>query len=91
MTRLTTRFNWGQILSKENPHLYRQLNDVYSDISTSVNGKANRICKTENPPADSSVNKNFDIGDIWVNESTDTAWILTSRSSAEAVTWTQIT
>ena len=78
-------------MSKENPDLYRQLNDVYTDISQNSNGKANRINMTQDPPTNSSVNKNFDIGDIWVRTDTDTAWMMTSRKSPEEALWCQIT
>lgn len=91
MTRLSNRYNWGSTLSKDNPDLYRQLNDVYTDISQNSNGKSNKINMTTNPPADSPVNKNFDIGDLWVRTDTNSAWILTSRTTAEAVNWTLIT
>lgn len=91
MTRLNTRYNWGKTLSEENPDLYRQLNDVYTDVAQNSNGKANKNSAQSDPVANSAVNKNFDIGDIWVRTDTNTAWILTSRTTAEAVTWTQIT
>jgi len=91
MTRLSTRYNWGNKLSSENPELYRQLNDVYSNVADSSNKKSTKAQMTSNPSANSDVNKNFDIGDIWVNTSSNTAWIMTSRTTPEAVTWTQIT
>jgi len=91
MSRLTTRYNWGQELGKDNPELYRQLNDVYTDISMNANGKAGKINMTSDPSASSPTNKNFDIGDIWVRTDTNSAWMLTSRTTAEAVTWTIIT
>lgn len=91
MTRLNTRYNWGETLSDDNPDLFRQLSDVYGDIAQVSNGKTNKAIMTSDPQANSDVNKNYDIGDIWVNTSSDTAWILTSRSTAEIVTWTQIT
>ena len=91
MTRLNTRYNWGNTLSQENPDLYRQLNEVYTDITSSSNGKVTRNVSTSNPTSPASINKNFDIGDIWINESSNTAWIMTSRTSAESVTWTTIT
>lgn len=91
MTRLNTKYNWGQNIIKENPDLYRQLSDIYSDLANASNNKANKLSMTSNPSANSPENKEFDIGDIRVNSSTNTAWILTSRTSAEEVTWTQIT
>lgn len=90
MSRLDERYNWGSELSKENPELYRQLNDVYFDIAKSSNGKSNKNVTDSDPPANSQVNKNFDIGDIWVRTDTNSAWIMTSRTSAEAATWTSI-
>lgn len=90
MTRLDERYNWGSEVSKENPQLYRQLNDVYFDIAKTSNGKSNKNVTQTDPPADDPVNKNFDIGDLWIRTDTDSAWIMTSRTSAEAVTWSSI-
>lgn len=91
MTRMERRYNWGQELSKESPNLYRQLNDVYTDIAEKSNGKSNKTQAESDPSANSPVNKNFDIGDIWVRTDTNSAWIMTSRTTAETVTWTAIT
>lgn len=91
MTRLNTRYNWGQTLSVENPDLYRQLNDVYSIIASNTNGKCNKASMLTAPQADNDVNKNYDIGDIWVNTQTNSAWIMTSRTTPTAVTWKQFT
>lgn len=92
MTRLAVRYNWGSKLSTENPELYRQLNDVYTEISTSSNGKVNKyVSDDQSPSASADINKNFDIGDILVRKDTNTAWIMTNRTSDIAVTWTQIT
>ncbi len=91
MTRLNEKYNWGNTLSEENPDLYRQLNDVYSDLASKSNGKSNKINMTMPPPANSPVNKNFDIGDIWVQTNANTAWVMTSRTTSETVMWRQIT
>ena len=91
MTRLSERYNWGEEVSKENPQLYRQLNDVYFDIAKTSNGKSNKnVTTATNPPADDDVNKNFDIGDIWVRTDSNLAWIMTSRTSPTAVNWKAI-
>lgn len=95
MTRLDLRYNWGSTLSEENPDLYRQLNDVYTSIAEKSNGKTNKHKQEKkSPPAPGSaspVNKTFDIGDIWVREDTNTAWIMTSRTTPEVAHWQQIT
>ena len=92
MTRLNTRYNWGKKLGDDNPDLHRQLSETYGDIAQVANGKSNKVSKpAANPPANSDFNKNYDIGDIFVRQDTNTAWILTSRTTAEAVNWQQIT
>lgn len=94
MTRLETRYNWGDELNNDNPRLYRQLNDMYTNVAEKSNGKSNKRKASSPPistPNSSDLNKNYDIGDIWVDESTDTAWILTSRTTPDTVQWTQIT
>lgn len=100
MTRLNQTYNWGKELANDNPDLYRQLSDVYGDVSRATNTKSSKTVSpnpqipgddAENPPASSEFNKQFDIGDVYVRTDTDTAWMMTSRTSPTAVTWTQIT
>lgn len=97
MPTLIQNFNWGNALRNANPELMRQLSVAYSNIALAVNSKVSKyttdgILKPHvNPPASSDFNKNFDIGDIYVRTDTDTAWIMTSRTTDIAVTWKQIT
>lgn len=91
MARLSRRFNWGTEIKNVNPTLYNQLNDAYFSIAIAVNTKSTRITSTLDPPADDDVNAGLDIGDIWINTSSNTAWIMTSRVNLNNVVWTQIT
>lgn len=86
MPTLITRFNWGTEIKNINPTLYNQLNDSFTTIANNSNTKPSRNLTTSDPPADSDINKSYVEGDFWVNKSTDTAWIMTSRSSNTAVT-----
>jgi len=97
MPTLITNFNWGASLRNENPALTRQLAEAYTETALCVNTKISKYATNgiqrphANPPASSDFNKNFEIGDIYVRTDSDTAWIMTSRTTSEAVTWTQIT
>lgn len=100
MSRLPEDFNWGKELATDNPNLYRQLSQVYSENSRATNRKSNKTVSpnpqipgdtANDPPANSTFNAAFDIGDLYVRTDTDTAWIMTSRTSENAATWTQIT
>lgn len=97
MPTLITNYNWGASLRNQNPELTRQLSQAYNDTAQVVNTKTSKYVTDGNqkphvnPPANSDFNKNFEIGDFFVRTDTDTAWIMTSRTTAEAVTWTQIT
>jgi hypothetical protein len=97
MPTMIQNFNWGSALRNENPELTRQLSIAYSDTAQVVNTKISKYATDGNlrphvnPPASSDFNKNFEIGDIYVRTDTNTAWIMTSRTSSTAVTWTQIT
>jgi len=97
MPTLITNYNWGTALRNSNPELTRQLSDAYTDTAQAVNTKVSKYVTNgssrphANPPANSSLNKNFELADIYVRSDTNTAWIMTSRTTAEAVTWTQIT
>ena len=97
MPSLITNFNWGTSLRNANPELVRQLSIAYSDTANIVNTKISKyftdgVQKPHvNPPANDTFNINFEIGDVFVRTDTDTAWMMTSRTTSSAVTWTQIT
>lgn len=92
MPSLNRRRNWGSKLKEQNEELYNQLSDSYEDIANIVNTKTSkRVISNQDPPANDQVNKNYDIGDIWVRTGTNTGWLMTSRTTDTAVTWTQIT
>lgn len=97
MPTITTYYNWGSSIRNENPDLTRQLDQAYNITAQAVNTKPAKyvtdgIQKPHvDPPANSDFNKNFDICDFYVRSDTDTAWIMTSRTTSSAVTWTQIT
>jgi len=97
MPTLITNYNWGSSLKNQNPELTRQLSDSRTEMALAVNTKVSKY-NTDgnqrphvNPPASSEFNKNFEICDIYVRTDTNTAWIMTSRTTSEAVTWTVIT
>ena len=94
MPTLITNFNWGIALKNANPELTRQLSEAYTQTALCVNTKTSKYITTVDPPdpvTASTTNKNFEIGDFWVNTTSDTAWIMTSRTTDVLVTWTQIT
>lgn len=100
MSRINQTYNWGKKLANEDPDLYRQLSEVYARLSRAINTKPDKTVSpnpqvqgstASNPPSNSDFNKQFDIGDVYVRSDTDTAWIMTSRTTPESVTWTQIT
>jgi len=97
MPTLITNFNWGSSLRNDNPELSRQLSQAYTNTSQAVNTKTSKYVTDGdqrphvNPPANSDFNKNFEICDFYVRTDTNTAWIMTSRTSSNVVTWTVIT
>lgn len=97
MPTLIQNYNWGTALRNENPELVRQLATAYSDTAVVVNTKVSKYTTdgeqrpNVDPPANSDFNKNFEIADVYVRTDTNTAWIMTSRTTSNSVTWTQIT
>ena len=97
MPTLIQNFNWGTALRNDNPELVRQLATAYSDTAGVVNTKVSKFTTdgvqrpNVDPPANSDFNKNFEIADVYVRTDTNTAWIMTSRTTSNAVTWTVIT
>ncbi len=91
MPKLISKYNWGSELKNINETLYRQLNDSFTTVSQVVNTKPSSNVTTTDPIADTLFNNQFQEGDFWINKLTNNAWILTSRSTNTAVTWTKIT
>lgn len=97
MPTLITNFNWGSSLRNSNSELTRQLSTAYSDTAQVVNTKISKYFTNgtsrphANPPANDDFNKNFEIADVFVRTDINRAWMMTSRTTANAVTWTQIT
>jgi len=94
MVTLVTNFNWGSALRNQNPLLTRQLSDAYGDIARVVNTKVSKYITDVDPPnpiTSSQVNKALEIGDVWINTSTDKCWMMTSRTTDLLATWTELT
>ncbi len=91
MPSLPPRYNWGSEIKNINPTLYNQLNDAYTISSRIINTKVTKNVTTVDPTADSVSNASYDIGDIWINTNSDSAWIMTSRQTNTQVVWTLIT
>lgn len=92
MPRVAQTYTWGKGIREQNKDLYNQLNESYENIAFVLNTKVSRrVILDQNPPASDEVNRNFEIGDVWVRTDADTAWMMTSRTDDITVTWTQIT
>jgi hypothetical protein len=91
MPNLKTNYNWGTSDNDSEAELYRKLTDSYNQIALIVNNKVTVYVTTSDPPSSDPINQNFNVGDEWVNSSSDSAWKMTSRTSNIAATWTLIT
>lgn len=84
--------NWGTPTSDEQALLFRQLDNMYFDLANAINRLIKKnIISGADPSANDQRNSFFSIGDITVRTDTDAAWIMTSRTTPNAVTWTLIT
>jgi len=84
--------NFGQEIKELSPNLANQLSQMYTDIANSMSQAIKKdILTGRDPAANDQRNSFFSIGDITVRTDTDMAWIMTSRTTPNAVTWTLIT
>ncbi len=93
MTFSLPRFrNFGNEVTKLSPSLANQLSDMYSDIANSLSLAIKKnVLDGVDPQANEQRNASFSVGDIAVRTDNNKAWIMTSRTTATAVTWTLIT
>ena len=91
-SNLPLKKNFGDEVVYQMPQLARQLDEMYTDIANALSLLIKKnILTGSNPAANDQRNSFFSIGDIAVRTDTDAAWIMTSRTTPTAVTWTLIT
>ena len=91
-SNLPLKKNFGNEVAYQMPQLARQLDEMYTDIANALNLLIKKnIISGANPPANDQRNSFFSIGDITIRTDTNAAWIMTSRTTPNAVTWTLIT
>jgi hypothetical protein len=84
--------NFGQEIKEISPTLANQLSQMYTDIANALTFVIKKDVVTgADPAANAQRNSFFSIGDITVRTDTNSAWIMTDRTTPEAVTWTLIT
>lgn len=84
--------NFGSEIKQLSPTLSNQLSQMYTDIANALTFTVKKnILSGADPAANDQRNSFFSIGDIAVRTDTDMAWIMTSRTTPNAVTWTLIT
>lgn len=91
MPTLPRRYNFGGKLKEKSPEIVNQLTDLYEDIALVVNTKVSkRVISGVSPPANDQVNSFLEIGDMWIRTDTNGVWVMTSRTTPNAVTWTAV-
>lgn len=84
--------NFGAEIKELSPTLSNQLSQMYTDIANALTQAVKKdVISGHDPAANDQRNSFFSIGDITVRTDTDQAWIMTSRTTPNAVTWTLIT
>ena len=90
-SNLPIKKNFGSDVAYQMPQLARQLDEMYTDIANALTLMVKKNVLTgANPPANDQRNSFFSIGDIAVRTDTNAAWVMTSRTTPNAVTWTAI-
>lgn len=88
---LPLKKNFGQEIYEISPTLSRQLDEMYTDIANSLQNIVRKnVISGSNPPASNQSNSFWNIGDITVRTDTNGVWVMTSRTSDIAVTWTAV-
>ena len=92
MPQIALKKNWGAATKEMSPMMLRGLDEAYTDLANAIITKiSKRVVDGVSPPANDPINSLFEIGDIWVRTDTNQAWIMTSRTTNEAVNWQIIT
>ena len=91
-SNLPLKKNFGREVTSQLPQLVNQLDQMYTDIANALTYTVKKnVLNGADPAANDQRNSFFSVGDISVRTDTDTAWIMSSRTTPNAVTWTLIT
>jgi hypothetical protein len=91
-SNLPLKKNFGNEVAQAMPQLARQLDEMYTDIANALNLLVKKNLLTgADPAASDQRNSYFSIGDMAIRTDTNKAWVMTSRTTPIAVTWTLIT
>ncbi len=90
MPNLPPRFNYGSEIKNVNPTLYNQLNDSFQEIAFVMRTKPSVAFFTYDPSANATLNAQFNLGDMWVNQTSNAVFMLTNRTTSNAVVWTAL-
>jgi hypothetical protein len=83
--------NFGLEIARDQPVLARQLSSMYFDIANAINNLTKKnILSGADPAANDQRNSFYSIGDLAIRTDTDSAWIMTSRTTPNIVVWTKI-
>ncbi len=90
-SNLPLKKNFGWEVAQQMPSLARQLDEMYTDVANALNLLIKKnILTGADPAANDQRNSFFSIGDIAIRTDNNKAWIMTSRTTPNAVTWTLI-
>jgi hypothetical protein len=90
-SNLPLKKNFGNEVRMLSPQLARQLDEMYTDIANALTFLVKKnILTGANPAANDQRNSFFSIGDIAVRTDTNAVWVMTSRTTPNAVTWTLV-
>lgn len=103
MARVPQYYNFGDVGKDISPDMLRMLSIMYTTLARGINGVTDpsenftfnmaQVYTTGAAPAASAqINREFQIGDIWIDTSAtpDQVHFLTQRTSDIAVTWTAV-
>ncbi len=93
MTKIKEEFPIGNVDEMDVKELARVLQEMYRDLAVEVNKKPSIITRFDSAGTgiDGQTTDNFpSIGDINVNQTTDTVEVLTRLTNPQTVVWTGI-
>ncbi len=83
--------NFGDEIKELSPTLSNQLSQMYTDIAFALQNLVKKnILSGADPAANDQRNSFFSIGDITIRTDNNKVWVMTSRTTANAVTWTLV-
>ena len=87
---IPNRYNFGNANNNDIPVHDTPPTEIYTRLANAANSSVKKVIRGYAPSSSSPENASLSVGDVWIDEIGNAAYITTSRANSENVNWLAI-